>query len=73
MQLHTHTHTHMKTHALFVHGQSNIRSIDSTNEDQRRAVIAIVRSVFGQQNGACMHEGAMTRNYNLIPHQTLIS
>ena len=38
----THTHKAIQTYALFVHGQRDTRFKHSTNEDQRRAVIAIV-------------------------------
>ena len=38
----------VQTYGLFVHDQHK------TDKDQRKAVIAIVRSVFGQQNSACM-------------------
>ena len=52
----------IQTYGLFVHGQHDVCAIHSTNENQRKAVIAIVRSVFGQQNGACMHEVGITQD-----------
>jgi len=63
----------IQTYALFVHGQRDTRSIHSTNKDQRRPVIAIVRSVFGQQNGACMRVTLPGMHYDLILHRTPIT
>ena len=63
----------MQTYGLFVHGQRDVRAIHSATKDQRKAVIAIVRSVFGQQNGACMKLALPRMNYNLMLCQKLIS
>ena len=57
----------IQTYGLFVHDQRK------TDKDQRRVVIAIVRSVFGQQNGACMKLALPRMNYNLMLFQKLIS
>ena len=67
------THAATQTYALFVQGQHETHHIHSTNDDQRRAVIAIVRSVFGQQNGACMRVTLPGMHCDLILHQTLIT
>ena len=63
MQSHAQT---IQTYGLFVHDQRNTRSIHSTNEDQRRAIIVILRSVFDQQNGACMKMTLPEMHYDLI-------
>ena len=69
----SHTHKDIKTHALFGHGQRDTRAMHSTDEDQRRPVIAIARSVCGQQNGACMRVTLPGMHCDLILHQTLIT
>ena len=43
-----------RTACLCTPNAMSVDPIHSTNENQHKAVIAIVRSVFGQQNGACM-------------------
>ena len=63
------THKAIQTYALVVHGQRNAHSIHSTNEDERRAVIAIVV----QWNGTCMRVTLPGMHYDRIPQRALLT